>query len=77
MATRTAKAAGPATTKAPLDTRIDHACDRAAVNANAFMLPQTVYRNADSAGWASTNPFSGLLHKAEVWVTMLPARYFT
>ena len=75
MATRAAKA--PDRPVDPLDTRIEPACDRAAAKASEYMLPQTVYRNADSAGWSSTNPFSGLLHKAEVWVTMLPARYFT
>jgi len=39
-------------------------------------LPMTVYRTADTHGWAYTNPISRVLHKAEVFVTILPARFF-
>jgi uncharacterized protein YkwD len=44
--------------------------------ADEHCLPMTVYRNADSHGWAFTNPISRVLHKAEVFVTILPARFF-
>jgi len=39
-------------------------------------LPMTVYRNANTHGWAFTNPIARVLHKAEVFVTILPARFF-
>ncbi|QJE03700.1 hypothetical protein HH212_26765 (plasmid) [Massilia forsythiae] len=39
-------------------------------------LPMTVFRTADTHGWAYTNPISRVLHKAEVFVTILPARFF-
>lgn len=39
-------------------------------------LPMTVYRTADTHGWAYTNPISRVLHKAEVFVTILPSRFF-
>jgi hypothetical protein len=45
-------------------------------DANKFMLPMTVYRTADTYGWAYTNPLALVLRKAEVFVTILPGRYF-
>jgi len=36
----------------------------------------TVYRTSDTHGWAYTDPISRVLHKAEVFVTILPARFF-
>ena len=39
-------------------------------------LPMTVYRTAETHGWAYTNPISRVLHKAEMFVTILPARFF-
>lgn len=39
-------------------------------------LPMTVYRTADTHGWAFTNPIARVLHNAEVFVTILPARFF-
>lgn len=44
--------------------------------ADEHCLPMTVYRNADTHGWAFTNPIARVLHKAEVFVTILPARFF-
>lgn len=45
-------------------------------DADKFCLPMTVYRNDTSYGWAYTNPLAPLLRKAEVFVTILPARFF-
>jgi hypothetical protein len=44
--------------------------------ADEHCLPMTVYRNADTHGWTFTNPIARVLHKAEVFVTILPARFF-
>lgn len=48
----------------------------AAQKANDFGLPQTVYRTEETSGWANTNPLSNNLRNAEVFVTMLPDRFF-
>jgi hypothetical protein len=45
-------------------------------DADRFCLPMTVYRNESSYGWAYTNPLAPFLKKAEVFVTILPARFF-
>lgn len=45
-------------------------------DADKFCLPMTVYRNESSYGWAYTNPLAPFLKKAEVFVTILPARFF-
>lgn len=39
-------------------------------------FPMTVYRTEETHGWAYTNPMSRVLNKAEVFVTILPARFF-
>lgn len=39
-------------------------------------LPMTVYRTAETHGWAYTNPIARTLHKAEMFVTILPTRFF-
>lgn len=39
-------------------------------------LPMTVYRTADTHGWAYTNTIARVLHKAEMFVTILPTRFF-
>lgn len=44
--------------------------------ADVYGLPMTVYRNADTHGWAFTNPLARVLRKAEVFVTVLPIRLF-
>jgi len=59
-----------------LDTSVLAAKLRAAISANESMLPQTIFRTADTAGWWHTNCFSRLLGKAEVFATILPSRYF-
>ncbi|CAN7635490.1 hypothetical protein [Massilia sp. LjRoot122] len=45
-------------------------------DADKHGLPMTVYRNADTYGWAYTNPFARVLRNAEVFVTILPSRFF-
>jgi hypothetical protein len=45
-------------------------------DADTFGIPQTVFRNADTCGWTSTNPFAPMLTRSEVSITMLPTRYF-
>lgn len=45
--------------------------------ADTYGLPQTVYRNADSAGWAHTHPFASFLARSEVFVTVLNSNYFS
>jgi hypothetical protein len=56
-------------------------CDavlRAAAAADEFMLPQTVYRDAESGGWWHTHALADRLQRApDVAVTMIPAGYFT
>lgn len=49
---------------------------KATRDADRFGIPQTVFRNEDTCGWASTNPFATTLARSEVSVTILPARYF-
>jgi len=39
-------------------------------------LPMTVFRRADTHGWAYTNPMSRVLYRSEVFVTILPFNYF-
>lgn len=58
------------------ETTLMSAINHATRAADKFMLPQTVYRNAESAGWGHTNPLSRLLEKAELALTVLPERFF-
>ena len=44
--------------------------------ADSTGLPQTVYRGEHSCGWWHTNSLARLLHNAEVFVTILPRRFF-
>lgn len=59
-----------------LDTCVLAAKLHAARSANESMLPQTIFRTADTAGWWHINCHSRLLSKAEVFATILPTRYF-
>jgi len=59
-----------------LDTSLLAAKLHARRKADEFMLPQTIFRNSDTAGWWHTNSFASVLAKAEVFATILPARYF-
>ncbi|MGT2457708.1 hypothetical protein ACU4GI_32930 [Cupriavidus basilensis] len=59
------------------DTSRDHAEHCATRAADTHGLPQTVFRDKDSCGWWHTNSLAGRLDRAELAVTMLPARYFT
>lgn len=59
-----------------LDSSVLTAKLRAAASANESMLPQTIFRTPNASGWWHTNCFSRLLNKAEVFATILPARYF-
>ena len=56
--------------------RLDSALQVAQMQANAFGLPQTVYQNADTCGWANTNPFSKQLAQSECFASVLPSHYF-
>jgi len=56
--------------------RLEQAISTAQSEANKYGLPQTVFQNLDTCGWANTNPFSSVLGNSEVFATMLPANYF-
>ena len=58
--------------------KIDEAVKTASLAANVYGIPQTVFRTPDTYGWANTNPFASFLtaHDCDVFVTMLPRRYF-
>ena len=58
------------------DTKIDEAERHAREVADQCGLPQTLYRNSDSSGWWHTNALATLLGKAEIFMTVLPTRYF-
>lgn len=60
----------------PCDCKLSEAIDYATRAADTSGLPQTVYRNETSGGWWHTNFAAPLLDRAELSVTMLPARYF-
>lgn len=60
----------------PQETAKRTALSSAAVAAETFGLPQTVFRDRDSAGWGHTNSVAGRLANAELWLTTLPSRYF-
>lgn len=55
---------------------LETAIDLATKAADDYTLPQTVYRNADTCGWANTNFLAPVLDRSELFVTILPARYF-
>jgi hypothetical protein len=59
-----------------VDTNLLAAKLRAVHKADEFMVPQTIFRTPDTAGWWHTNSFASLLAKAEVFATILPSRYF-
>lgn len=44
--------------------------------ADKFCLPQTIFRNDDTGGWWHTNSLASVLQSSEVYVTVLPERYF-
>lgn len=59
------------------ETSMETAVMTAEAAANESCLPQTVYLNADTAGWWHTNAFASILSRGAVAVTVLPSRYFT
>jgi hypothetical protein len=59
-----------------LDTSLLVAKLHAARSADEFCLPQTIFRTAETSGWWHTNSLARVLDKAEVFATILPARYF-
>lgn len=59
----------------PCDTTLDEACRCAEAFADKELMPQTVYRNAESGGWWHTNPFASFLGRSEVFCTYLGKRY--
>lgn len=64
---------------APLtDICLDEAVRLAHVASDETGLPQTVYRDDSSGGWSHTNALANRLgsRKAELMMTVLPARYF-
>lgn len=58
------------------DTKKTEAISHAEREADRSMIPQTIFRNEDSAGWWHTNPFASLLKRSEVYMSVLPSRYF-
>lgn len=52
--------------------------DIAEISADTSGLPQTVFRTPDTGGWTNTNALASILNQrnCEVFVTMLPRRYF-
>lgn len=59
------------------ETSVEAAIQAASRAADAYCLPQTVYKDADSCGYWHINSLASRLCKAEIVVTMLPVRYFT
>jgi len=59
-----------------LDTSLLAAKLYAKRGADASSLPQTIFRTPQTAGWWHTHCHARVLEKAEVFVTILPARYF-
>lgn len=56
--------------------KLEAAIGQAQRAADVTGLPQTVYRNAETCGWANTNALANVLARSEVAVTILPTRYF-
>lgn len=48
----------------------------AAMSADTYNLPQTVYRTKDTCGWVNTNCLAPVLENAEMLATVLPGNYF-
>jgi len=61
----------------PCATSLPSAVSLAARAADQSELPQTVFRNKDSMGWANTNALSTLLDRSETRLTVLPKRFFS
>jgi hypothetical protein len=59
-----------------IDTSVLAAKLHAARAADETMMPQTIFRTPDTSGWWHTNCHARVLTKAEVFATILPARYF-
>lgn len=59
-----------------LNTSILAAKLHTARSADAFSMPQTIFRTRDTAGWWHTHSYARVLANAEVFATILPARYF-
>lgn len=58
------------------ETKVGEAIVCAEQAANESMLPQTVFRDAESGGWWHTHAMALRLAKAECIRTVLPVRYF-
>jgi hypothetical protein len=59
-----------------LDTSLLAAKLYAMRGADTSWLPQTIFRTPETAGWWHTHCHARVLEKAEVFATILPARYF-
>jgi hypothetical protein len=74
------RAAAEAYSRSPnadrLDTSLTAAAEHAARSADEFMIPQTIFRTPETSGWWHTNTFASVLSRAEVFATILPARFF-
>ena len=59
-----------------LDTSLLAAKLYAKRSADESSMPQTIFRTVDTSGWWHTHAFARVLEKAEVFATILPARFF-
>lgn len=59
-----------------MDTTQTEAISHAQYAADKYCLPQTIFRNEDTRGWWHTNPFASVLGSADVYMTVLPERFF-
>lgn len=62
--------------KDSIDTSLLAAKLYAMRGADSSWLPQTIFRTPETAGWWHTHCHARVLEKAEVFATILPARYF-
>ena len=59
-----------------MDTTLEEAQAAGTAFAAQCCLPQTIYRSKSSGGWWHTNALANRLASAEVFMTVLPPRYF-
>lgn len=59
-----------------IETTQEHAMRAALQTADKTGISQTVFRNADTCGWWYTHPFATVLGRSELFVTILPERWF-
>ena len=59
-----------------VETTLENAIEQAKSCADQSMLPQTVYRSQESVGWWHTSTGANILLTSELFVTILPNRFF-